>query len=212
MPSPLVWDVYLKFIQKNQATEKNISEIRFRDKSYGWSNYSMSITFEDGSKYIRSSKEDAFLRAFGSGISLRPSCYNCQFKYPNWQADITLGDFWNVETLEPNISNKSGTSVVFVLNEKGCNLLNIAKKNLTLYLTTIDKVIEGQHGIVENLRPNKNRENFFSEININKVEEFQNLVNRFTKITIRAKIKMFLSMFYRTYIKTTFKRRQTKNG
>ena len=54
-----------------------------------------------------------------NNIFLRPSCYQCYFKNENDEADITLGDFWEVRKRCEPLYNQWGTSLVMVKTAKG---------------------------------------------------------------------------------------------
>lgn len=193
VPSPKVWNLFLKSVQSKY--DKKIISVSFRDKTYGWENYSLSITFKDGSSVVENSSKNIFLRAFGSNIDLRPSCYKCKFKYPQWDADIIIGDFWNASTVCPKIYNKLGTSLIFVSSHNGELLFDKTSNNLTVEKITFDEAFKSQHGIVTNTPMNKKRNIFFDNITF---ENFDSLITDLTKTPIHKKIRAIAAKKYRS--------------
>lgn len=63
------------------------------------------------------------LRKIGYNECLRPSCYDCPAKSGKSQSDITLGDFWGIQEIHPELDDDKGLSLVLVNSEKGANLM-----------------------------------------------------------------------------------------
>ena len=120
-PAPAVWQRYVAH-REGKAGAK-CSAVSFRCKEPDWVDYSLRMTFENGAVYQATARQDPYLRAFLRDLSLRPSCYHCSFKGESRPADLTLGDFWGVWGLEPQLHDGKGTSLVLVHSEKGRRLL-----------------------------------------------------------------------------------------
>jgi len=106
VPSPKVWRQYLG--------EASLSRVNFRDKSTGWKNYSVVI-----GAVSRPHDDDEFMGCFLKNYTLRPSCFDCRFKAGQSGADITLADFWGIQTIVPHLDDNKGTSLVIVNTAKG---------------------------------------------------------------------------------------------
>ena len=120
VPGPKVWGRYLKEV--TEAGKKAIQDIKFRDKPEGWKRFNFTLEFNEGNKeYTMSSYngDNHYMRAFLSNMILRPSCYNCQAKSGRSQSDITIADFWGIETVLPSMDDDKGTSLVLVHTDKG---------------------------------------------------------------------------------------------
>ena len=91
VPSPLVWEKYLKKMKKSK--QENIKNIYFRNKDIGWKLFSLKIIF-DKRIYSNDLNNDLFMKGFLQDVYLRPSCYNCKFKKINRISDITVADFF----------------------------------------------------------------------------------------------------------------------
>ena len=111
---------------------QGISNINFRDKISGWSNYSITYEKLNGEHAILSKADDGFLKAFLSDYILRPSCYKCQFKGNYDNSDITIGDFWKINKILPNFNDDLGVSSIIINSEKGIELIECCKENLEL--------------------------------------------------------------------------------
>ncbi len=132
---------------------KEIKTIMFRDKKYGWENYSIKITTMDNYVYESASKYDPFMVGFLKTLYLNKVCYSCPFAKLPRMGELTLGDYWGVDE---KIRNQKGISVVLVNNRKGEILLDklIFQKRIILFNTEIKaiseknkRLIEGQYNI-----------------------------------------------------------------
>lgn len=152
VPSPLVWKKYLEEIiacqcEKNSvllhsnpfisergsmAGIRKIDAISFRNKNLGWKKYSFALTLSevttDGEKntVLLSTifPENEYMQAFLADFSLRPSCYACPAKGGKSGSDLTIGDFWGIEKIAPEIDDDKGCSLVIVHTDKKVNRLS----------------------------------------------------------------------------------------
>lgn len=110
-----------------------IEDISFRDKRQGWKKYSfvldLSMASAAGGKntvlfsYSQTFHENAFMRGFLRDLYLRPSCHACPAKELKSGADLTLGDYWGIGSLMPELDDDKSVGVVIVNSERGENLL-----------------------------------------------------------------------------------------
>ena len=144
VPSPLVWQKYLKSIVRPQGGDGRntvslslklssvITGVNFRDKANGWKKYGFRIDYGSADEsaeqnsvfeltknpYIEPFDQNDYMRAFLSNLSLRPSCFDCKAKSGNSGADITIGDLWGVDKLNPEIDDDKGISLIIIHSEK----------------------------------------------------------------------------------------------
>lgn len=128
VPSPYIWRDYLTAVER-KAKSKAVA-VYFRDKTYGWAaSHNERFVFENGKQFVSYIHRDLFYKS----LSTRLSCHNC--KYCNLQrpSDITIGDFWGIEKVDPlfNADNK-GVSLVIINTNKGQTLMTAFKKELNL--------------------------------------------------------------------------------
>lgn len=109
----------------------NIEGISFRDKRKGWKKYSFVLLLAEVSAEGQKNKvslsytlnECKYLDGFFNDLYLRPCCYECRFKGLRSGADITIGDFWNLDTYNRQFDDDQGVSCVICLSEKGEKLI-----------------------------------------------------------------------------------------
>lgn len=160
VPSPLVWQKYLKEIKKTNK----VNEINFRDKSDGWYNYSLKIV-GDNLLYQSKSKDDLYLRGFSQNIYLRPSCYNCKYKTIERNADITLADFWGIENEVPEMFDDKGTSFVIIHSDKGQKLFDSIKNDIIFKEVDIESGAKYQSTLKKSAFKNPDYNKFFKNMN-----------------------------------------------
>lgn len=134
VPSPKVWRAYLDETIAREVFEKNtvslhaknrlkfIQSIEFRSKSTGWKKFSFSLTLakaiaegEKNSVFLSSKFYDnPYMQAFLSNFTLRPSCYQCVCKSGRSGADITIGDFWGIEEIRPDLDDDKGIGLIML--------------------------------------------------------------------------------------------------
>ena len=119
--SEKVLDKYLK--------EENIQSFEYRTKDNGWSRSSIKI---DNTKIIPFN-DSSLMSLYIQNSILRDSCYNCQFKDKNNQADIILGDYWGVGEVHKEMFDEQGVSALIINSKKGLDFIN---KNKILDKTT----------------------------------------------------------------------------
>lgn len=109
--------VYEKYIKNLESRHGKVSGVDFRSKAYGWKAYCMKAEFENGKTYLKTRFQDPYLRMFFENNVLRDSCFSCR-RLDNSNADITLGDFWQVGKTSIADTNE-GISLVGAHTEKG---------------------------------------------------------------------------------------------
>ena len=130
VPSPMVWRDYLEYKRAERAAGKNtvssslnelpvITGISFRDKTNGWKKYGFKICYaaskaaensvsKSGNKAnceITPFKEDLLMKGFLKDIYLRPSCYHCAARQGKSGADISIADYWGIQSIHPEIDD-----------------------------------------------------------------------------------------------------------
>lgn len=181
VPSPKAWRKYI-----NEFNE-DIKSISFRDKTYGWLNFSVKIESQDN-KYINT--KDIFLQSFLKNLNLRKSCYNCKFKKINRNSDITLADCWGIENIDKKFFDDKGTSLVILHSDKGEFLYNEIKSKFISSSISLEEAIKYNTAINKSVEMTNARSKFFKNIDkYNYKEVFQKSID----ITPHEKIKIFLS-------------------
>lgn len=180
VPSPKVWALYLQHMEELHGTKVNNSRPPFfRFKTPGESGFSLCIHFENGEKNCTPFWQDRYLGAFVNDLTLRPSCYHCDFKSIHRNSDITLADFWGVEELMPEMVDHKGISLVLINSEKGKNLFSSIEDRVFYQTVMLDQVIKYNPSAYRNaVRPFKRRK-FMDNINSGNFDDlFQKCANK----------------------------------
>lgn len=64
----------------------------------------------------------AYYKLWQRGFTVRRSCIDCRFRDFKSGADLTIGDFWGIENIFPEMDDNRGVSAVMVNTEKGRDL------------------------------------------------------------------------------------------
>ena len=132
VPSPKVYKDYIQNIEKKYNSK--VTNINFRKKEKGWLNPYTEINFEDNNiNYLKPSIQDEWYRIFISHLTTRPSCNNCLYTSIDRVSDITIGDFWGIDKIKPEIKFDNGVGKVFLNTLKGESLFNKVKNIYDIY-------------------------------------------------------------------------------
>lgn len=163
VPSAKVFQKYLK----DSFGDKQIIDIRFRDKKiYKWSS-SMHIAFADGSQYDASCREDSFYKGFLPCLILRPSCEKCSWSSVGRIADISIGDFWGIHTYSQECDDGKGTSSVLINTELGKKyFLEVQIRMVLKKQMSLKELIPGNSTLVRPFQAHTGRKHFFNDIDV----------------------------------------------
>ncbi len=179
VPSPKAWHKYLIERKNGVNGARKIIGISFRNKKFGWKQYSMHIRFDDGTEYLQDLKHDPFLMGFIADLYLRKSCHSCGFKALRSGSDITLGDYWRVHESFPAMDDGCGTSLVVLNTSRGVDAFGDISQYVDCAQSTYKDAVRVNPCIISSPTANKNRKRFFSKI---EKEGFDRLVRECLKI------------------------------
>ena len=119
VPSPYFWRDYIEYLENK--TKQKVIGVDFRDKSkFGWSAHKESFQFEDTYTYT-----------FYQHIMFRRSCGICYFTNLQRPSDITIGDFWGWQKVDPEFNaDDKGVSLVLINTLKGQKLFEKIKADI----------------------------------------------------------------------------------
>lgn len=198
VPSPMAWKEYIKYRAKQDADGKMPIAINLRSKSSGWSKYQYSNLFQygDGKEYSSISSQNLFMKLFVGDYISRPSCENCSFKGYKRVSDITLGDFWGIWDIAPEMDDNKGTSVVLVQSDKGNTLWNEIKNNLVFKEVTLEQASQQNPSMLKPSKAKENREEVLAMIRSGRIEECAELFET-KKVSYVARLKNKAKRFIR---------------
>lgn len=153
VPNSRMFEDYQKYVCKPGSM---ITNVGFRSKQHGWgSNYlDLDLLDENNAKTVYSirASDSSYYDCFLHSAIARDSCAQCPYASLHRPGDLTIGDFWGIETQRPDlisgekaryVKNK-GISCVLVNNEQGEALLSKHGSDLHLELVDLSSVVVGQ--------------------------------------------------------------------
>jgi len=122
VPSSEIFKEHIKHIHRN---EKLIG-IDFRPKERGWTNkYIKTITMTRTREKPLSC--DTFYYGFMTkNAFLRKSCYDCKYRQLHY-SDITIADFWGYRSINTQLNDEKGLSLIIANNDIGKNIIENLK-------------------------------------------------------------------------------------
>ncbi|MGN0190066.1 MAG: Coenzyme F420 hydrogenase/dehydrogenase, beta subunit C-terminal domain [Candidatus Cryptobacteroides sp.] len=162
-PSPKVWGLYLDEIVANGR--RAIRDTQFRNKSRGWKrfNFTMAYNRDDETVSLTSHyRQNHFMRAFIRDMILRPSCHDCKAKCGRSHSDITIADFWGVESEMPDVFDDKGTGLVMLNTDKALDAIDWSRA--THRETTLESALRHNPAWSVSFPPHPKREFFFSRV------------------------------------------------
>ena len=139
VPSPGIWERYVKYLEKKHAGK--LSAFYFRDKRNKDSGHTAAYVI-DGKEYAGSLYRDLFCRAYFRNVTIRTSCYQCNFCTVNRNSDFTLGDFWGIEKVNPEFDDGMGTSLVICHTKKARDIWEGIKENTRWFSCTEQEILQ----------------------------------------------------------------------
>lgn len=100
------------------------------------------------------------------------------FLSDNMKEKITLGDFWGIQNVLPEMDDKKGTSLIAINSSKGQALIDSIKDSIVIQEVRFDTFEKYNSSFVKSSSMNKNRDNFMKEVND---EKFDVVVNKYIK-------------------------------
>ena len=222
VPSPKIWQQYLEEIKKytNQNIKSDLlKSITFRDKSFGWKKFCLTFTLAKPTtsgdintvKVSHAHNEDPYFLGFNNyNLYLRPSCMKCPAKSLRSGSDITLADFWGIDTLYPDLNDDKGISAVMVNTIEGNNMIqtinldlknveydNIVRRNSSIKLCSTPPRMSFYDVIFYKKFFGNKRKCFFADTNRSVIERVKILSHP----SLCQQIKGILRHIYQTYIR-----------
>lgn len=181
-PPPMVFELYIKNLEKTRG--KRVQAIHFRSKENGWRNQTPIIEYTNGEK----EEEKSYFDAFVGELMQRPSCYDCVFASKRRISDFTIGDFWGIEKVIPQLDSKEGVSLITVNSDKGNSIFETIKNKMNYQKVDYDVAASYNH--YHNEKEHAKRKQFFNEIERGKINE-NNIIDymkRYTKKPLYKKV------------------------
>ena len=133
VPSRRMYKDFLDDLERERG--EKVTVFRFRDKRGGWSTKN-AVVLGEGGRILDKQPHSYYYYyyyLFTRALILRDSCYECPYACVNRVGDVTIGDFWGVETagLGYGLKDfKGGVSCALANSERGCEGLKGAQLKL----------------------------------------------------------------------------------
>ncbi len=166
VPSPLLWEKWAEYRERRASA--SLRDVNMRSKTTGWLSYSAAYKYaaeKDGCAVCDGStfRNDWYFKPFLRNASLRSSCYMCPAKR-SCGSDITLGDFWGVQTAHPEVDYEGGISAVLRNTPKGAAAIESVKPRVEWGESSLEKVLPGNPSLVSPVKPYEKRDEFMADL------------------------------------------------
>lgn len=188
VPSPKVWGRYLDEVV---SSFNDIGDVKFRSKQDGWKRFHFQLSYTREEKTVTLSnwhQQNHYMRAFLSDMILRPSCYQCAAKGGRSLSDITIGDFWGIWDVVPQMDDDRGTSLVLVHTEKGASAISF--DCFESRSVEYDSALRCNHSIVASVKPHPKRRQFFAKLD--KTRSVIDLIDSSLRPPLHTRIRRLL--------------------
>ena len=196
VPSPLIWKKYVEF--RETSANSTTDRIMFRNKDRSWKNYDVVFHFANKKEYRKSILDDAFMKGFLNDLFLRPSCYVCSYRSRYRKSDLTLADFWGIQTVLPEMDDDKGTSFVWIHTEKGLSLFEQIKDSTEYREVSCEDTLKYNPSAVSNAKIPANRNAYFSSISEG---NFEDIIAKYTRKPLLARMRSALSKIKHAILK-----------
>lgn len=162
VPSPLVFEKYVQMQKEKYG--RDISDILFRDKHYGYKYSTMTVRNRAGKDvYVYGIDTDPMLRAFFADVCDRPACYNCQFKKRYRVSDFTIWDCYPVYEFNKKMDDDKGTTRILIHTDKGRKIFDDIKTGLIWSAVNPDDLTFGVKEMFRSVEMSDKRERFMRD-------------------------------------------------
>lgn len=165
VPSP---DLFAKYLKETESKHGRISEIKFRNKERnGWCaqgsvTHCRAKTFR--TRTISPYNSSYYNLYFANSIN-RMCCYSCKYSSVRRVGDMSIGDYWNIDEILPDIDSRNGISVLLVNSESGLRLFEKLKTNMILYETDLLSAVAGNGNLAKPSDMPASRKDIYKRIN-----------------------------------------------
>lgn len=180
VPSPKAWKEYVRYRAEADNSGVYPKRINQRSKISGWSRYRYSIVYDysDTKKVIFPNGQDLFMDLFVKDYINRDSCQDCRFKGIERFSDITIGDFWGIWNVAPEIDDSKGISLVICHSVRGQQLLKQIKNRVCMSEVTFEDAIRENPSIVNSAIANTQRKKILTMACKGQYDEIEKEISR----------------------------------
>lgn len=130
VPSLGIWNKYVKYLEGKFGGE--MTSYYFRDKRAKDNGHTIACNI-NGKELTWKLNSDIYCNLYVSENMVRPSCYECKYCTEMRSSDITLGDFWGIDNVHPELNDQMGTSLIITHTQKGEKMISASRDGMELY-------------------------------------------------------------------------------
>lgn len=151
VPYEKFWLAFKDWLEKR--AKSRMTKYSFRYKPEGWKAYPGYARFENNTCFINTPETAVYSSLHMKCLSISKSCFSCPFANEKRLGDLTLGDYWGIEQVNPDIPYKKGVSLVLSHTDKSEALLAVLSKYIgngsdeVLVQTEGTQYLEHQHNL-----------------------------------------------------------------
>lgn len=118
-----------------------VDKVSFRNGS----RYELTLASAGEVLYRADNDRDLYCNVFLRGLSCRNACYRCLFARPERGSDITIGDFWGIDTKSHPLpfDCDSGLSVMLPVTGKGKRLVEMISCDMKIEGRSVEEAVNG---------------------------------------------------------------------
>jgi coenzyme F420-reducing hydrogenase beta subunit len=131
---------YLNSHLKNITGGRKYDRFRFRGSP---DDFTLKVYNGEELLYSKSDLEDTYFYAFLNSLTYRENCYNCRYAKAERTGDLTIGDFWGIDTKSLKKAYDGNISVVLVNTEKGRELFERIRPQLVCERRETEEAVRG---------------------------------------------------------------------
>lgn len=140
VPTPAAFQSYLCMLE--QKAGKRVIHYAHRGSGIRDRGPEFAV-YEDGAVESSTMNSLAWSRIWYNNL-IRESCYRCGWHSPTRPGDVTLGDYWGLENIKPDIKDSWGTSLLMVNSLDGLELVRNVSDSLNLLTTPVRDAVNSK--------------------------------------------------------------------
>lgn len=166
VPSQDLFDKCIKYYEAVHHCKVLNYGFRHKSKRYG-SPQNYVLTIQKGDKILQKEGkyyEEPFYCGFQKYITLRPSCYRCKWANLDRVGNLTLADFWGIETVTKKWNRSDHPSLVILNSDKGRQLFKEIEQDLESIIATREDAVRVNKSLISPTKKTASREILFDDL------------------------------------------------
>ncbi len=139
VPSPGIWRDYVEYLEKRHGGR--LTEFYFRDKRNRDNGHTCAYV-AGGTEYAVPIHRNPYCRMYFVDHILRPSCHSCRYCTTERDSDFTIGDFWGIERIRPDMDDGMGTSLVILHSDQAKEIWDSVKDQTLSFVCKEEEILQ----------------------------------------------------------------------